>query len=76
MFQPHAYLGVSTSNFVSNKSNKENVLLHFFFFLQLALHVFVCFYESEPSVCACAFVLQVCGRSGTFREVCQQQRFF
>lgn len=52
------------------------------FSLQLVLEVFLCFFSlfffsfftsASPT---CAFVLQVCGRSGTFREVCWKQRFF
>lgn len=34
---------------------------------------FSLFSSASPT---CAFVLQVCGRSGTFREVCWKQRFF
>lgn len=75
MCQPYAHFSVSASDFVSNKSNKENVLLKwcFFFgvFLQFVLCVCVCFYECEPSV-----RLQRVGVQGLLEKVCQQQRFY
>ena len=74
MCQPYAYLSVSASNFVSNKSNKENVLLKWYiyiFFLFAACAVCVCFYECKPSV-----RLQRVGVQGLLEKVCRQQRFF
>lgn len=41
----------------------------------MSLHVSMHFYECESSVCL-RVCLQVCGRSGTFRELCRQQRFY
>lgn len=75
MCQPYAHFSVSASDFVSNKSNKENVLLKwwffFGFFMRLVLCVCVCFYECEPSV-----RLQRVGVQGLLEKVCQQQRFY
>lgn len=75
MCQPYAHFSVSASDFVSNKSNKENVLLKWWFFfgvfLRLVLCVCVCFYECEPSV-----RLQRVGVQGLLEKVCQQQRFY
>lgn len=84
--QTSTYPCIPASNFLANKPNKENVFIrmfpHFLFFyfvLQFVLDVFVCvcvFFFSMSARPACAFVLQECGRSGTFREVCCEQRFY
>lgn len=66
MCQPYAHFSVSASDFVSNKSNKENVLLKWWFFWGVFLRLVLC-------VCVFLWVRAQCalaarGRSGTFRE--------
>lgn len=66
MCQPYAHFSVSASDFVSNKSKKENFLLKwwFFSFFFLRLVLCVCVFLWVRAQCA----LAARGRSGTFRE--------